>query len=112
MHQIPTLIIKGDEKVCWSKIILRKMKHVIDWISTLKKVFKVISDPRMNVKYVAKDKNEYLMPWFSAKSLLNLSWPHYAKILEKHYGMFKTHIHELTAISKLLTLSKGEWSVR
>ena len=106
MHQIPTLLIKGDEKVCWSKIILRKMKHVIDWISTLKKVFKVISDPRMNVKYVAKDKHEYLMPWFSAKSLLNLSWPHYAKILEEHYAMFKTHIHELTAISIQLTLNK------
>ena len=82
------------------------MKHVIDWISTLKKVFKVISDPRMNVEYVAKDKHEYLMPLFSAKSLLNLSWPHYAKILEEHYAMFKTHIHELTAISIQLTLNK------
>ena len=65
----------------------------------------MISDPRMNVEYVAKDKHEYLMPWFSAKSLLNLSWPHYAKILGKH-GMFKTHIHELTAISIQLTLRK------
>ena len=82
------------------------MKHVIDWISTLKKVFNVTSDPRMNVKCVAKDKHEYLMPWFSAKSLLNLSWPHYAKILEEHYAMFKTHIHELTAVSILLKLSK------
>ena len=105
MHQILTLIIKGDKKVCWSKIILREIKHAIDWISTLKKVFRVISDPRMNIKYVAKDKLEYLMPWFSTKSLLNFPWPHYAK---NSYSWIDSHSQTAYVVWMFIDMSHND----